>query len=105
MKSAGVRVTPGPSQRKSRVPVTPVGRVTEQVRVTVSPTMTEEEGEVVREMMAGSVEILSESQLTFCGNIIRESVDFLCWDGLDMPISLEHIWNRPELLNTRLIVI
>ena len=55
--SAGVGGTPGPSQWKSGVPVTPVGRVTEQVRVTVSPAMTEEEGEEVREMMTGSVEI------------------------------------------------
>ena len=55
--SAGVGVTPGPSQSKSGVPVTPVGRVTEQVRVTVSPAMTEDEGEKVRKMMTGSVEI------------------------------------------------
>ena len=48
--SAGVGGTPGPSQWKYGVPVTPVGRVTEQVRVTVSPAMTEEEGEEVREM-------------------------------------------------------
>ena len=54
--SPGVGVTPGPSHWKSGVPVTPVGRVTEQMRVTVSPTMIEEEGEEVREMVAGSVE-------------------------------------------------
>ena len=54
--SAGVGVTPGPSHRKSGVPVTPVGRVTEQVRVTMSPATMGEEGEEVREMMAGSVE-------------------------------------------------
>ena len=46
---------PGPSHWKSGVPVTPVGRVTEQVRVTVSPAMMEE-GEEVREMVAGSME-------------------------------------------------
>ena len=40
----------------SGVPVTPVGRVTEQVRVTVSPAMTGKEGEEVTEMVAGSVE-------------------------------------------------
>ena len=55
--SAGVGGTPGPSQWRSGVPVTPVGRMTEQLRVTVSPAMTEEEGEEVREMMTGSVEI------------------------------------------------
>ena len=54
--SAGVGVTPGPSHWKSGVPVTPVGRVTEQVRVTVAPAMMVEEGEEVREMVAGSVE-------------------------------------------------
>ena len=56
MESAGVRVTPpGPSQWKSGVPVTPWGRVREQERVTVSPAMMEE-GEEVREMVAGSEE-------------------------------------------------
>ena len=53
--SAGVGVTPGPSHWKFGVPVTPVGRVTEQVRVTVSPAMMGEEGEEVREMVVGSV--------------------------------------------------
>ena len=53
---AGV-TSPGPSQWNSGVPVTPVGRTTEQLRVTVSPAMTEEEGEEVREMRTGSVEI------------------------------------------------
>ena len=54
--SAGVGVTPGPSHWKTGVPVTPLGRVTEQERVTVSPAMTEGEEEV-REMVAGSGEI------------------------------------------------
>ena len=55
MVESGVRVTPpGPSHWKSGVPVTPSGRVTEQVRVIDSPAMTEEEGEEVREMVAGS---------------------------------------------------
>ena len=49
--------TPGPSQWKSGVPVTSVDIVTEQVRVTLSPAMTEEEGEEVREMKTGSVKI------------------------------------------------
>ena len=54
---AGVGVTPpGPFHWKSGVPVTPSGRVTEQVRVTDSPAMTGEEGEEVREMVAGSAE-------------------------------------------------
>ena len=52
---AGVTVTPpGLFHSKSGVPVTPSGRVTEQVRVTDSPAMTGEEGEEVREMEAGS---------------------------------------------------
>ena len=50
---AGV-TSPGPSQWKS---VTPIGKVTEQLRLTVSPAMTEEEGEEVREMMTGSGEV------------------------------------------------
>ena len=55
VESAGVGVTPpGPSHWKSGVPVTPWGRVTEQVRVTVSPDTTEEEGEEVRITVAGS---------------------------------------------------
>ena len=55
VESAGVRVTPpGPSHWKSGVPVTPSGRVTEQVRETDSPATTEEEGEEVREMEVGS---------------------------------------------------
>ena len=53
--SAGVGVTPDPSHWKSGVPFTPIGRVTEQVRVTVSPAMMGEEGEEVREMVVGSV--------------------------------------------------
>ena len=51
--SAGVGVTPGPSHWKIGVPVTPLGRVIELVRVTVSPAMMEGEEEV-REIMAGS---------------------------------------------------
>ena len=47
-------VTPGPSHWKTGVPVTPLGRVIEQVRVIVSPAMMEGEEEV-REMVAGSV--------------------------------------------------
>ena len=54
--SAGVGITPGPSQWKSGVPVTPVGRVTEHVRVTLSPAMMGEEREEVRKIVAGSVE-------------------------------------------------
>ena len=48
---AGVGVTPGPTHWKSGVPVTPAGRVTEQVRVTETPTVM---GEEVREMAARS---------------------------------------------------
>ena len=53
IESSGVGVTTlGPSHWKTGVSVTPLGRVTEQVRVAVSPAMIEE-GEEVREMMAG----------------------------------------------------
>ena len=52
--AAGVGVTPGPSHWKSGVPVTPAGRVTEQVRVTESPAMMGEEGEEERKMVAGT---------------------------------------------------
>ena len=55
--SAEVGVTPGPSQWKFGLPVTPVGRVTEEVRVIVSPAMIGEEREEVREMVAGSEEV------------------------------------------------
>ena len=66
VESAGVRVTPpGPSLRKSGVPVTPSGRVTEQVRVTDSPAMTGEEGEEVREMVTGSREKVNHQQGAF----------------------------------------
>ena len=55
MGSAGIGVTPGPSHWKTGVPVTPLGRVTEQVRVTVSPAMMEG-GEEVMVIVAGSAE-------------------------------------------------
>ena len=60
--SAGVGVTSGPSHWKSGVPASLSSRVTEQVRVTVSPAMMGEEGEEVREMVAGSVEEILNSQ-------------------------------------------
>ena len=50
----GSSITPGPSHWKTGVPVTPLGREMEQVRVTVSPAMTVGE-EGVRDMVAGSV--------------------------------------------------
>ena len=53
--AAGVGVTPGPSHWKTGVPVTPAGRVTEQVRVSESPAMMGEEGEDEREMVARTV--------------------------------------------------
>ena len=46
--------TPGPSHWKTGVPVTPLGREMEQVRVTESPVRMGEEGEV-RKMVAGTV--------------------------------------------------
>ena len=52
--AAGVGVTPGPSHWKSGVPVTPAGRVTEQVRVRESPATMGEEGEEESEMVACS---------------------------------------------------
>ena len=44
----------GPSQWKDGVPDTPVGRVTEHVRVTVSPMRTGKDGEELITMNAGS---------------------------------------------------
>ena len=56
-----VEITPlGPSHWKTGVSVTPLGKVTVQVRVILSPAMNEEEGEEVREMVAGSGEIYSQ---------------------------------------------
>ena len=52
---AGVGFTPGPTHWKSGVPVTPAGRVTEQVRVTESPATMGERGEEVREIIRESV--------------------------------------------------
>ena len=55
MGSNGVGVTPGPFHWKSGVSVSPVRKVTEQLRVTVSPaTMEEEEMVSLREMGGGS---------------------------------------------------
>ena len=54
--TAGVGVTPGPSHWKTAAPVTPLGRVTEQTRVTLSPAMMEGEKDVM-EIVAGSGEI------------------------------------------------
>jgi hypothetical protein len=48
--------TPGPSHWRTGEPVTPLGRETEQVRVTVDPAMMKE-GEVVRLRVAGSIVI------------------------------------------------
>ena len=62
MDITGVGVTPlGPSHWKTGISTTPLGSVTEQVRVTVSPAMMEEEGEEVREIVADS-ENISYSQ-------------------------------------------
>ena len=52
---AGAGVTTlGPSHRNSEVPITSVGRVTEQV-VTVFPATMEKEREEVRVLVAGSI--------------------------------------------------
>ena len=61
---AGVGVTPGPSHWMFRVSVTPGGRVTEQVRVVVSPATMDEEGEVVREISAATVDVYSCNYVT-----------------------------------------
>ena len=53
--AAGVGVTPGPTHWKSGVPVTPAGRVIEQVRVRESPATMGEGGEEVREIINESV--------------------------------------------------
>ena len=59
-----MRGTPvGPSHRKSGVPVTPLGREREQVRVTVAPSMTGDEGEELSEMVAGAVERDEDSRV------------------------------------------
>ena len=50
-----VRGTPFLSHWKSGVSVTPLGREREQVRVTVAPAMTGDEGEEVSKMVAGTV--------------------------------------------------
>ena len=54
--TAGAGVTPGPSHWKTGTPVTPLGRVTEQMRVTLSPAMMDGEEEVM-EIVAGPGEI------------------------------------------------
>ena len=52
-RSAGVGVSPGPAHWNTGVPLTVLGRVTEQVRETDSPAVGEEmEGE--REIIRGS---------------------------------------------------
>ena len=56
MEVAG-RGTPSLSHWKTGVSVTPLGREREQVRVTVAPAMTGDEGEELSEILAGSVEV------------------------------------------------
>ena len=50
-----MRGTPFLSHWKTGVSVTPLGREREQVKVTVAPAMTGDEGEEVSEILAGSV--------------------------------------------------
>ena len=75
MESSGVRVTPpGPSHWKTGVSVTPLGRVTVQVRVTMYPATIEEEEEDVREMDAGSGEIsITDAIILYSSNHITYS--------------------------------
>ena len=56
---AGVGVTPGPSHWMFGVSVTPGGRVTEQLRMTVSPATMDEEGEEAREINAATMDAYS----------------------------------------------
>ena len=44
----------GPSHWNTGIPVTPLGRVTEQVRLTVSPTKRGKEGGELTDILAGS---------------------------------------------------
>ena len=56
------------SHCKTGVPVTPLGREREQVRVTVAPAMTGDEGEEVSEMVADSViEIVRDEVMRILG--------------------------------------
>ena len=56
MSGTGVGVTSvGLSHWKAGVSMTPLGREREQVRVTVAPAMTGDEGEELSEILAGSV--------------------------------------------------
>ena len=63
---AGVEVTPGPFHWMFGVSVTPGGRVIEQLRVTVSPATMDEEGEVVREISAATVDVYSCNYIHAC---------------------------------------
>ena len=70
---AGVRVTPlGPTHWKLGL-VTPLGRVTEQLRMTVAPAMTGEEGEEVTEMEPDSREKVNHQQGAFDNIIVSAS--------------------------------
>ena len=69
-----VRGTPFFSHWKTGVSVTPLGREREQVRVTVAPAITEDEGEEVSEMVADSVERLREMNTVDC-NILGEQIE------------------------------
>lgn len=71
-------VVTSPSHRILGLPVTPPGKVMEQVRRTVPPAMTEEEEEV-REIVASSVErqIDVNSGSLPCSCITY--MDSLCW--------------------------
>ena len=61
-----MRGTPFLSHWKSGVPVTPLGREREQVRVTVAPAMTGDEGEEVSEILADSVIEICQSKIDYC---------------------------------------
>ena len=65
-KSAGSKLSAGPSQSYTGVPATSLGRETEQVRVTLCPASTKYEGVAYREMLACSVE---ELDVQLCKNM------------------------------------
>ena len=76
-----MRGTPFLSHWKYGVPVTPLGREREQVRVTVAPAMTGDEGEELSEMVADSVR-----------EIVRDEVSRIVdVNGVTMICEISHL--------------
>ena len=78
-----MRGTPFLSHWKSGVSVTPLGREREQVRVTVAPAMTGDEGEELSEMVTGAV---MEDRYSYCNyNKCEVTHTYsLVWPGNDI---------------------